>query len=167
MWYCILSVWHLRLFYTRVLLRNWLLTHTFCYIMISCHGIIPSTLRSTKYCLPWRPTKTSAYLISNSCYMFFPSPCRNNIWCVVQTMDWHATPSLAFCYLRVVRTNVYIYIYIYIYVCVCVCVCVQAKYRGADKSLARAGRKQANVSVRMTWISFGRLALQEKKIDDS
>ena len=35
------------------------------------------------------------------------------------------------------------------------------KYRGADKSLALPGRKQANVSVRMTWISFG--ALQEKK----
>ena len=28
-------------------------------------------------------------------------------------------------------------------------------YRGADKSLARQGRKQANVSVRMAWISFG------------
>ena len=28
-------------------------------------------------------------------------------------------------------------------------------YRGADKSLARPGRKQANVSVRMAWISFG------------
>ena len=26
---------------------------------------------------------------------------------------------------------------------------------GADKSLARPGRKQSNVSVRMTWISFG------------
>jgi len=26
-------------------------------------------------------------------------------------------------------------------------------YRGADKSLARPGRKQANVSVRMEWIS--------------
>jgi len=40
------------------------------------------------------------------------------------------------------------------------------KYRGADKSLARPGRKQANVSVRMAWISFG--ALQEKKkLDDS
>ena len=30
-------------------------------------------------------------------------------------------------------------------------------YRGADKSLARPGRKQANVSVRMAWISFGAL----------
>jgi len=30
-------------------------------------------------------------------------------------------------------------------------------YRGANKSLARPGRKQANVSVRMAWISFGTL----------
>ena len=30
-------------------------------------------------------------------------------------------------------------------------------YRGADKSLARPGRKQANVCVRMAWISFGAL----------
>ena len=30
-------------------------------------------------------------------------------------------------------------------------------YRGADKSLARPGRKQVNVSVRMAWISFGAL----------
>jgi len=30
-------------------------------------------------------------------------------------------------------------------------------YRGADKSLARPGRKQATVSVRMAWISFGAL----------
>jgi len=30
-------------------------------------------------------------------------------------------------------------------------------YRSADKSLARPGRKQANVSVRMAWISFGAL----------
>jgi len=30
-------------------------------------------------------------------------------------------------------------------------------YMGADKALARAGRKQANVSVRMAWISFGAL----------
>ena len=30
-------------------------------------------------------------------------------------------------------------------------------YRGADKSLARPGRKQSNVSVRVAWISFGAL----------
>jgi len=30
-------------------------------------------------------------------------------------------------------------------------------YRDADKSLARAGRNQANVSVRTAWISFGAL----------
>ena len=30
-------------------------------------------------------------------------------------------------------------------------------YRGADKSLAGPGKKQANVSVRMAWISFGAL----------
>ena len=32
-----------------------------------------------------------------------------------------------------------------------------AMYKGADKSLARPGRKQANVSVRIAWISFGAL----------
>jgi len=37
------------------------------------------------------------------------------------------------------------------------------KYRGADKSLARPGRKQANVSVRMAWISFGALPCRGKK----
>jgi len=36
-------------------------------------------------------------------------------------------------------------------------------YRGADKSLARPGRKQANVSVRMAWISFGALPWRKKK----
>ena len=35
--------------------------------------------------------------------------------------------------------------------------------RGADKSLARLGRKQANVSVRMAWISFDALPYREKK----
>jgi len=35
--------------------------------------------------------------------------------------------------------------------------------RGADKFLARSGRKQANVSVRMTWISFGALPCRKKK----
>ena len=34
---------------------------------------------------------------------------------------------------------------------------------GVDNSLARPGRKQANVSVRMTWISFGALPCKEKK----
>ena len=33
----------------------------------------------------------------------------------------------------------------------------------ADKSLARPGRKQANVSVRMAWISFGALPCKKKK----
>ena len=36
-------------------------------------------------------------------------------------------------------------------------------YRGADKSLARPGRKQANVSVRIAWISFGALPCRKKK----
>ena len=34
---------------------------------------------------------------------------------------------------------------------------VRNKYRGADKSLVRPGRKQANISVRMGWICFGAL----------
>ena len=41
-------------------------------------------------------------------------------------------------------------------------------YRGADKSLARPGRKEANVSVRMARISFGALPCRKKKkLDDS
>ena len=44
---------------------------------------------------------------------------------------------------------------------------MQEMYRGADKSLARPGRKQANISVRMAWISFGALPCRKKKIDDS
>jgi len=40
-------------------------------------------------------------------------------------------------------------------------------YKGADKSLARPGRKQANVSVRMAWISFGALPCRKKKLDNS
>ena len=40
---------------------------------------------------------------------------------------------------------------------------VISSYRGAGKSLARPGRKQANVSVRMTWISFGTLPCRGKK----
>jgi len=40
-------------------------------------------------------------------------------------------------------------------------------YSGADKSLARPGRKQSNVSIRMAPISFGALPCMKKKIDDS
>ena len=36
-------------------------------------------------------------------------------------------------------------------------------YREADKSLARPGRKQVNVSVRMAWISFGALPCRKTK----
>ena len=36
-------------------------------------------------------------------------------------------------------------------------------HRCADKSLARPGRKQAYVSVRMVWISFGALPCTKKK----
>jgi len=36
-------------------------------------------------------------------------------------------------------------------------------YRGADKFLALPGRKQAIVSVRMAWISFGSLPCRKKK----
>jgi len=36
-------------------------------------------------------------------------------------------------------------------------------HMGADKSLDRPGRKQANVSVRMAWIFLRRLALQGEK----
>jgi len=37
-------------------------------------------------------------------------------------------------------------------------------YRDADKSLARPGRIQAKVSVRMAWISFGALLFGEKNL---
>jgi len=42
----------------------------------------------------------------------------------------------------------------------------KSSYRGDHKSLARPGRKQANVSVRMEWISFSALPCQ-KNLDDS
>jgi len=35
--------------------------------------------------------------------------------------------------------------------------------RDTDKSLTRPGRKQANVSIRMAWISFGSLPCRKKK----
>ena len=40
-------------------------------------------------------------------------------------------------------------------------------YRGAGKSLALLGHKQANVSVRMAWISFGVFPRRKQKLDDS
>jgi len=48
---------------------------------------------------------------------------------------------------------IYLFIYIYIHV-----------YRGADEFLARPGRKQANVSVRMAWISFGALPCRKRNL---
>ena len=41
--------------------------------------------------------------------------------------------------------------------------CCAQSSRGADKSLASPGMKQANVSVRMAWISFSALPCREKK----
>jgi len=41
------------------------------------------------------------------------------------------------------------------------------KYSGAAKSLVRPRRKQASVSVRMAWISFGALPCRKKKLDDN
>ena len=38
-----------------------------------------------------------------------------------------------------------------------------ATYKSADKSLARTGMKQANVSVRMAWISFNALPCRKIK----
>ena len=43
-------------------------------------------------------------------------------------------------------------------------VCLKYMYRGADKSLTPPGRKQANVSVRMAWISFGALPCRKIKL---
>jgi len=40
-------------------------------------------------------------------------------------------------------------------------------YTGADKSLARSEKKQANVSVKMASISFGALPCREKKFHTS
>ena len=37
-------------------------------------------------------------------------------------------------------------------------------YRGVDNSLAQRGRKQANVSVRIAWITFGALPCRKKKM---
>ena len=41
---------------------------------------------------------------------------------------------------------------------------VRNKYRGADKSLVRPGRKQANISVRMGWICFGALPCRKRNL---
>jgi len=38
------------------------------------------------------------------------------------------------------------------------------KYWDADKSLARPGKKQANVSVRIVWISFGALPCRKRNL---
>jgi len=43
------------------------------------------------------------------------------------------------------------------------CVLYALQEGNADKSLARPGRKQANVSVGMEWISFGALSCRKKK----
>jgi len=40
----------------------------------------------------------------------------------------------------------------------------RVSYRGADESLARPVRKQANVSVRMAWISFGALPGRKRNL---
>jgi len=40
-----------------------------------------------------------------------------------------------------------------------------AYYRSAGKSLARPGKKQANVSVRMAWVSFSALPRRGKNLD--
>jgi len=37
-------------------------------------------------------------------------------------------------------------------------------YRGADKSLAQPGGKQANISVRMAWISFNALPCRKRNL---
>ena len=37
-------------------------------------------------------------------------------------------------------------------------------YISADKSLARPGTKQANVSVRMAWISYGALPCRKRNL---
>ena len=37
-------------------------------------------------------------------------------------------------------------------------------YRGTDKSLARPGRKQANVSIRMAWISLGAMPCRKRNL---
>ena len=48
------------------------------------------------------------------------------------------------------------------------CVLYALQEGNADKSLARPGRKQANVSVGMEWISFGALSCRKKKnLDES
>ena len=46
----------------------------------------------------------------------------------------------------------------------CYCITIVYSIRGADKSLDRPGRKQANVSVRMAWISFGALPCRKRNL---
>ena len=49
------------------------------------------------------------------------------------------------------------------YQCLLFIICTNI-HRGADKSLARPGRKKDNVSIRMAWISFGALSCKKKNL---
>ena len=60
--------------------------------------------------------------------------------------------------------DIYIYIYIVHLLDKCSKILQDSRYiQGANKSLARPGRKEANVSVRMVWISFGALPCKGEK----
>jgi len=94
----------------------------------------------------------------------FPSaPClagkkKNKTWwelasrcCWNRARPWQASELVS--YLAGLRTYQHLGVYIYIYIYI---------YRGTVKSLARAGGKQANVSLRMAWIFFGSLSSRKK-----
>jgi len=71
----------------------------------------------------------------------------NHSWFNCPTLQWLRCRMVTFTVAPARSTwAVYVSLYIYIYT-----------HRGADMSLARPGRKQTNVSVRMAWISFGAL----------
>ena len=62
--------------------------------------------------------------------------------------------QVKYIYIYIYLSAPHIYIYIYTHT---------HTYMATDKSLARRGRKQANRSVRMAWISFSALPCVEKK----
>jgi len=67
-----------------------------------------------------------------------------------------AIPPLFVDLLSVINDKIYV-----------ICVFNALREGNADKSLARPGRKKANVSVRMSRNLLRRLALQGKQLDDS
>jgi len=88
---------------------------------------------------------------SQSKHILYPTIYLPDKWCDMPQIMTHPLP-LPFHFLTYTTQSLYDIVPYY-----------QRHYRGANKSLARPGRKQANVSLRMAWISFGALPCRKKK----